>query len=271
MITHVTQLYPQPGGAVPLAGLYLAHRLHELGTARRPFIYANFVSSLDGRIALQDSVPKSLTTGHDWLLFQELQAQADCFVTHGGYLRALAAGRLGDVLQVGLRADSRHLLDWRGNNDLPTQPGIVIASASLDFPLPDSLRQHGQPVHIVTGAAADPQRVQFWREQGIEVLTAGDGHSVTGAALARRLGELGYRSIYLQAGPQMLETTLREQVLGRFYLTLSQQLLGGTDFHSLIAGPELAANGRLNLRSLYFDPPTEKNPGQFFAQFEPLS
>lgn len=280
MIAHVTQLYPQPGGVVPLPGLYLAQRLHELGTPKRPFIYANFVASLDGRIALQESdgnesyVPKSLTTRHDWLLFQELQAQADCFVVHGGYLRALAAGRLGNVLQVGLRPESRYLLDWRGQNDLPDQPGIVIVSASLNFNLPESLRGHGhgygQRVHIVTGTQADPHKVRAWRAFGIDVQTVGSGQQVASAALASVLRELGYRSIYLQAGPQLLESALRDNVLGRFYLTISHQILGGEGFHTLIAGRELDGAGRLKLRSLYFDAPTTDYSGQFFACFEPF-
>ena len=60
-----------------------------------------FLSSLDGRIALEDVsqsttyIPKHLTTASDFRLFMELHAQADCLITHGGYMRALSEGRLG--------------------------------------------------------------------------------------------------------------------------------------------------------------------------------
>ena len=83
--------------------------LHHLGTPEQPFVYANFVSSLDGRIAVvevqtgESYVLEDLTSGHDWRLFQELQAQADCMVTHGGYLRALAARKFQDILRLGSR------------------------------------------------------------------------------------------------------------------------------------------------------------------------
>ena len=83
------ELYPHPGTTRALDGTYLAHELNRLGTPAQPFVYANFVSSLDGRIAVVEAdtgesyVLEDLTSGHDWRLFQELQAQADCMVTHG--------------------------------------------------------------------------------------------------------------------------------------------------------------------------------------------
>src|SRR5262245_39315304 len=106
MPAQVLPLYPTPGSVLPAQNLYLNHRLNEAGSAQSPFVYGSFVSSLDGRIAVVEpndpdqDVLKDLTSSTDFRLFQELQAQADCFITHGGYLRALAAGRLGNVLQI---------------------------------------------------------------------------------------------------------------------------------------------------------------------------
>ena len=105
MTTHALQLYPpaEPNERqVVLDGLYLEHALHRRGEPGKPYIYGNFVTSLDGRIAMrtdegQAYTPPSLTTDGDWALFRELQAQADCLVTHGGYLRALARGELDDI------------------------------------------------------------------------------------------------------------------------------------------------------------------------------
>src|SRR5689334_18155537 len=96
MPSTLTRLFPPPAVDVPLRGLYLAHRLHEAARERTPFIYADFVSSLDGRIAIGDAqsggskVPRTLATRNDLRLLLELHAQADCLVTHSGYLRAIA-------------------------------------------------------------------------------------------------------------------------------------------------------------------------------------
>ncbi|WP_221064649.1 RibD family protein [Methylomagnum ishizawai] len=267
-------LFPPRSATVGLEGLYLGLGLHRLGSPAAPFVYANFVSSLDGRIALEDAggktyLPKRLTSPNDFRLFLELHAQADCLVTHGGYLRALAAGRLGNILQVGAHEAGHDLPAWREAQGLPPQPAVVVASASLDFPLPPSLRAHGQTCYIATGAKADPAKVAYWRDQGYEVLVAGPGKAVAGGALTRQLGGLGYRTPYLVAGPRMLETMVRDGCLSRLFLTTTHQLLGGLGFHGLLPGPELGEAGRLRLISLYYDAEMPADAGQCFAQFAP--
>jgi riboflavin biosynthesis pyrimidine reductase len=274
MSKRIFRLFPPPYEAVPLHGLYLGLNLHELGTPETPFVFANFLASLDGRIALEDEasgetyLPKSLTTPDDFRLFLELEAQADCLITHGGYLRSLAKGNLGNILQVGLRKESADLAEWRERAGLSPQPAIVIASASLDFPMPPSIREHGQACYIATGQDADPVKVAFWRDQGYPVLLAGKASMVEGTPLVRALGELGYRSIYLIAGPNMLDTMVRSGRLSRLFQTITHQLMGGVAFRTLLPGPELGLFGHLKMRSLYYDPSSPLDTGQWFAQFD---
>jgi riboflavin biosynthesis pyrimidine reductase len=274
MSAQILELYPHAGTMRALEGTYLAHELHVRGTPEQPFVYANFVSSLDGRIAIVEAhtgesyVLEDLTSGHDWRLFQELQAQADCMVTHGGYLRALGAGKFQDILQVGLAKQALDLGEWRNAHGLTRQPAIAIVSRTLDFSIPPSLERHGQPVHIITADGAPADRVAFWREQGYEVVFAGPGASVEGAPLVRTLAARGYARLYLLAGPQMLETVLRDGSLSRLYLTLTHQLVGGEMFHTLTAGPGLGRAGRLQLHTLGYDPVAPKGTGQWFASFD---
>jgi riboflavin biosynthesis pyrimidine reductase len=276
MTAKVLPLYPECGPARPVEGLYLEHRLHEIGSARSPFVYGSFVSSLDGRIAVMDAgsaeadVMQGLTNQNDFRLFQELHAQADCLITHGGYLRALAQGRLGNVLQVNATGQAGDLAEWRKQNGLAAQPAILIASGSLDFPIHPSISDHGQPVYIATGAESDPERVQALRERGFRLIVAGEGAMVEGAPLVRALGELGYRCLYLLAGPKMLEAMLRDHQLSRLYLTMRHRLLGGERFHTLIDGPRLGELGQLTLRRLYQDRGDDRADGQWFAQFDRL-
>ena len=97
---------------------------------------------------------------------------------------------------------------------------------------------------------------------------AGSGASVDGAPLIRTLGARGYARLYLLAGPQMLETVLRDGSLSRLYLTLTRQLIGGEMFHTLTAGPRLGRAGRLQLRTLYYDAAAPKGTGQWFTAFD---
>ncbi len=268
------RLYPFPGEEVAVQGLYLQHRLHELGTADAPFVYANFLASLDGRIALEDIalgetyIPKHLTTPSDFRLFMELHAQADCLITHGGYLRSLGGKRLGNILQVGIRPEHADLAEWRRQNGLAPQPAVVIASASLDFPMHDSLQQHRQEVLIATGRMANPNRVSYWQKQGYQVLITGEDRLVHGKPLIDALKNRGYKSIYLIAGPHMLDTIVRERQLSRLYQTITHQLLGGKDFRTLLPGPPLAEEGNLFLKSLYYETDAPVGSGQFFTQFD---
>jgi riboflavin biosynthesis pyrimidine reductase len=274
MAAEILELYPHAGGVRALDGTYLAHDLHLLGTPEQPFVYANFVSSLDGRIAVVEAntgesyVLEDLTSRHDWRLFQELQAQAACMVTHGGYLRALAARKFEDILQVGVAKQALDIGDWRTAHGLTRQPAIAIVSRTLDFPIPPSLERHEQPVHIITANGAPADRVSFWRDHGYEIVFAGPGASVEGAPMIRALGARGYTRLYLLAGPQMLETVLRDGSLSRLYLTLTHQLIGGELFHTLTAGPRLGRAGRLQLHTLYYDALAPRGTGQWFASFD---
>ena len=269
---QVMRCVPAPSQLRPLSGLYLEHRLHLLGSSEKPLVYGNFLTSLDGRVAVgteeSDSViPKGLGTAEDWYLLQELEAQADCIIVHGAYLRALEAGRLGNILQVGTAAGTQSLQLWRTQNGLDPQPDIVIVSASLDFPVPASIQRHQQRVIIATGAYASRVQVQALRERGFDVCTAGSKRWVEGGPLIQQLTQYGYRSIYLLAGPRILATMARDNVLTRLYLTLSHCLVGGDAFHTLFHGKELPELLRFELESLHYQKPAGDQPGQFYICF----
>ncbi len=270
MQNKLLRLYPPTSRKYAVSGLYLSHQILALGSNEHPFVYANFLSSLDGRIALEDTtqgntyIPKHITTVSDFRLFKELQAQADCVITHGGYMRALNTGRLGNILQI----RDNDLVEWRNNNGLNSQPAIIIASASLNFPMPKDIKEYGQTVYIATGKNADPDRISYWRKMGHPILIAGNDRMVQGAALIDALSVLNYKSIYLMAGPQMLDTMIRDRQLFRLYLTITHQLIGGEDFRTLLTGPKLGDEGNLILKSLFYDQHSPTGSGQFFMQFD---
>ena len=271
----VLQLFPLPVRERRLAGLYLQESLPLPAAGRAaPFLYANFVTSLDGRIAVTGAggvsrLPEGLTNPRDWRLFQELQAHADCLVTHGGYLRALASGILGNILQVGLGGDGEDIARWRAERSMHRQPGVAIVSTSLGFTLPRSLAEHRQAVHVLTTTAAPHSRIAALRAAGCEVVVTGPDARVRGREVAAILSERGYRRLYLQTGPGMLETALRDRVLSRLYLTLRHRVVGGERFDTLLRGGLLGAAGAMRMRALYLDHWPEGEWGQCFASFEP--
>jgi riboflavin biosynthesis pyrimidine reductase len=270
---NILQLYPLPAAEMPLAGAYLSHQLRQHAEKTgKPYIYANFVASLDGRIAIPhpsgrgQMVPKTTANERDWRLYQELAAQADLILSTGRYLRDWAEGRAQEILRVD---DPRFadLREWRENHSLPAHPDIAILSASLDFPIPPVLTAAGRRVVVFTTANQDPERVKEIEARAGEVFVAGES-SVSGALLAQSLTELGYRTIYSAAGPRVMHLLTAGGVLDRLYLTIANRLLGGQPFSSILEGPLLEPALNLKLHHLYLDPHALEGIGQLFAGYD---
>lgn len=275
MQTPVTRLYPATGEQYPLEGLYLQHHLHLKDQSGTPFIYSNFITSLDGRIALGSSdstthtVPGATVNPRDWRLYQELAGQADLLVTSGRYFRQSLLGEAQDQLPVGKQAEFSDIRNWRLAQGLREQPDIAILSGSLDIPLAALEPYRQRRILVITGDASDPTRIDALQSSGIEVLRAGSGTVVDGSRMTAELAALGYRSIYAIAGPEVFYTLLDAKVINRLYLTIAQQLLGGEDYDTLTWGPLLTPAQGMSLISLHHDPYAPANAGQLFAVFEP--
>ena len=273
MNKEIVCLYPDFGVTEPLQGLYLRRELRADRNASKPFVYANFLSSLDGRIALRNSqqehyqLPATLKSEEDFRLFLELYAHADCIVTHGGYMRALAAGRLGNVLQIPQLPWTQYIHSWRKEQGLASAPDVVIVSGTLDFPWHDSLNEFQQNVHIVTGAKSNQECEQRWAQLGQKINVLGQELQVEAQTLIEFISMQGYRSVYLVAGPQLLQDMLVHKYLDRFFITMCHQLLGGNDFKSLIPSQQLAEEGNMQLHRLYMDSENSSMLGQWYAEF----
>ena len=271
---EVTRLLPQPAAPQPLEGLYLGHDVRRLAAAGgRPFVYANFVVSLDGRIAVPDKtqgglkVPAATANERDWRLFQELAVQADVIITTGRYLRDYGAGKAQEILRVQDDPAFADLAAWRRARGMSPQPDLAVVSRSLDFPIPEALHAQGRRVLVVTDAGADAARVGEIERQLGEVLVAG-AEGVRGDQFVDVLAAQGYRTVYSAAGPRILHMLLAADVLDRLYLTTVPRVLGGDPFAAIVDGAMLDAPVDMPLRTLYFDAAGVDGLGQLFACYE---
>lgn len=267
----IYRLFPLPGEEVTLRGLYLREdvrsRAAQLG---RAFIYTNYVSSLDGRIAIPHPsgsgmvVPSATANDRDWRLFQELAVQADAIITSGRYLRDYADGRAQEILRVYDDPRFSDLVDWRLSRGLSPQPDLIVISGSLDFPIPEALAHSDRRVIIFTHAGADADRRRALEQQLGVVMLAGDS-DVEGKKLVAGMTELGYRTVYMATGPRVNHLLLDDDVLDRLYITLTPRLLGGRPFSSIVEGDLLQPTVDMTLSSLYFDPHGLDGLGQLFV------
>jgi riboflavin biosynthesis pyrimidine reductase len=270
---HITKLYPLPAAERPLEGTYLDHELRQYNDQTgKAFVYGNFVTSLDGRIAIPHPtrsglmVPKNTANDRDWRLFQELAAQADLIISSGRYLRDWADGRAQEILRV----DDPQLADlkeWRLAQGLPPQPDIAVISGSLKFPIPDVLRAGGRKVIVFTTANPDPERVKEIEANAGQVIIAG-ADSVAGDQMVQHITKLGYRTVYSAAGPKILHLLLAGGVLERLYLSYANRLLGGQTFSSIVEGELFAPAVDMTLNTVYYDPHGVDGLGQLFVSYD---
>jgi len=271
----VTRLFPGPPLELSLEGLYLEQDLYARGRPGKPFIYTNFISSLDGRIAIATGdrtthfVPPAIVNPRDWRLYQELAGQADLLITSGRYFRQSLLGEAQDALPLSSSQAYDDIRDWRSSRGLATQPDIAILSGSLDIPVAALVPYRSRSIHVLTGENADPRRVASLRDNGIAVIRAGNGNTVDGMRMLEYLAARDYRSIYAIAGPAVFHTLTSSGILKRLYLTITLQVLGGNSFDTLCRGDLLEPVAGMRLAGLHYDPHAPANGAQLFGIFEP--
>lgn len=275
MTEKILELYPANGEPHHLEGLYLSHNLRQQSGNGDVYIYANFIASIDGRIALPVSgkksrqVPAAIGNARDWRLYQELAAQADLLITSARYFRQANNHEAQDNLPVGSAKTFDDLRTWRLDQGLVEQPDIAVFSASLDIPVAALQVYRQRKITIFTGADADPDlRDRLSHESHVEVVSCGKGRYVDGKMVRNRLQERGYRFVYAIAGPSVFHTLVAGQAVDRLYLTTAQKMLGGTAFDTIIWGEQLNPPPKLSLQSLYLDPHSPADCGQTFAVYD---
>lgn len=256
---HVVRIFPGSGEHVPLHGLYLSEQLRPTGQGSEPFVYTNFIASLDGRISLPDprttkrTVPPAIANARDWRLFQELAACADALVTTGQYVRDLPNGVSARSFPISDKPEYDDLFRWRRTRGLGPQPAIVIVTASLELPPLRQLVESCRCVYVATGGAADPRKTARLEAEGARVLRVGHGARVEGGRLIEALAQEQHWNIAMIGGGEVVHALIADDVLDRIYLTLACRMLGGPAFDTLLTGPVLEPSARFHLKALHYD------------------
>lgn len=257
-----------------MTGLYLAHSLNQQENNGKPFVYSNFISSLDGRISVAEPgrethmVPGDIVNRRDWRLYQELAGQADLLITSGRFFRQSLVGEAQDRLPVGPEPEYDDIRDWRAERGMKPQPDIAIMSGSLDLPGKALDAYADRRILVITGDDANEEKAAGLIANGVELIRAGPGSRVDGARLVSAVAELGYSSLYAIAGPDVFSTLLSANSIDRLYLTTANRLLGGNEFDTLTRGPRLEPACSMQLKELYHDPHAPAGAGQLFAVYE---
>jgi len=268
----IIELYPNSGQTHALKNLYM-QQLETL-PGPRPFIYSNFIASLDGRIALPGAnratrqVPPAIANARDWRLFQELGAQADLLITTARFFRQAASNEAQAELPVGISPAFQDLRDWRISQGLKPQPDVAVFSASLNIPLQALNHYSDRQLYVITGEDNDNEKLhQLTSRSNLKVIHSGKGNHVDASSLRAQLGNLGYQRVYAIAGPSVLHALASGNALDRLYHTTAHCILGGEEFDTFIRGEELLPALNLPLRALYLDQSSPPGCGQTLAVY----
>ncbi|MDQ0687379.1 riboflavin biosynthesis pyrimidine reductase [Streptomyces achromogenes] len=205
-----------------------------------PCVYANFVTSIDGVVALGPEYPSSgsAISGReptDRFVMGVLRACADAVLIGAGTLRA-TPGHQWTPEHVCPQA-APAFAELRRNLRLAAQPKLVVVTASGGLPTEHPALQLGAlVVTTVEGAGRLEGRLP-----ACTTLTAGEGSVLRMADVLAVLHSRGHTAVLTEGGPRLIGNLLREGLLDELFLTTSPVLAGRaeTSRPGLITGFEL--------------------------------
>lgn len=184
--------------------------------ALRPFVRANVVTTVDGRVSGPDGTSSSINDPADKRVFDVLRSLADGVVVGAGTVRAEGYPRLPAP---------------KGGS----APDLVVVSNSgrmpasvLDSPHDDDGVPRGRAL-LATHARAPEQ-------PGVERLVCGQD-AVDPTLLLTLLHERGLRSVLCEGGPQLLTTLLRAKLVDELAVTTAPLLVGTSSDRRLTTEP----------------------------------
>jgi len=186
----------------------------------RPYVVFNFVTTLDGRAAI-DGTTRSLGDDADLEMLLSLRVVADAVLVGPGTIRAEGYGRL------------------IGPERRAEPPPVVLISRRFDIPWEAGLFAAADQPVIVYGPAdaAEPPDVAA----PVEVVRLAQ---CTPAAALADLRERGIRALLSEGGPTLFRGFLADGLVDELFLTVSPLITGDEAETGLVSGgrlPELAS------------------------------
>jgi len=226
-----------------LAALYGPLTLRK--PAARPLVLANFVSTLDGVVALSEpgaegGAPISGHDRHDRAVMGLLRAVSDAVVVGAGTLRSVPRSLwTAQYIYPPLAAEYAALRAALGKPEAPLNV-IVTARGELDLTLP-VFASGAVPVLVVTTPIGAASLVGRNPPADLRLASGGTPDRVLASHVLSAIVATLPRceTILVEGGPQVMADFFGERVLDELFLTLAPQVAGRDATHprpGLVAG-----------------------------------
>jgi riboflavin biosynthesis pyrimidine reductase len=236
-MTDLTPLEPlfeaDSGSSLPLPPdlVTLYGRFHLPARPNRPYVISNFVTTLDGVVALDES---GHTGGGDISGFSQqdrmvmglLRAVADCVVVGAGTLRSVPRHRWTAQYIYPSLADAYQQLRASLGKAAPPLNVIVTARGEIDLNLP--VFQSGEvPVLLVTTTHGAERIRAEHLPPSVQLSALQSTGSLSAQAILQAVNRVRQSDVILvEGGPQLLGDFFAEQALDELFLTLAPQIAG---------------------------------------------
>jgi riboflavin biosynthesis pyrimidine reductase len=213
-----------------------------------PIVYGNFVSSLDGVVALPD-LPRSsaLISGGDAadrFVVALLRAAAHAIVIGAGTFRSHAGPWTAENAFAEAADDWAELRRREGMADRPT---LVVVTSSGD--LGGSRSKLDDAIVVTTSEGVG--RMGDDASAAAEVVEVGDDGPIDMRHVVNQLAERGYERVLTEGGPKLMGRALEARIVDELFLTISPQIAGGGEGEArptLASGVELLPDAPLRGR-----------------------
>jgi riboflavin biosynthesis pyrimidine reductase len=193
-------------------------------------VYANFVSSIDGIVALEGGRAPSggIISGHneaDRFVMGLLRAYAEAVLVGAGTVRAEGGKALWTPDYI-YPAAAKAFADLRQELEREKVPRLVIVVGSGDLNPSERALEVGALVLTTTASA---KRLRKVLPKACEVRAISDTDPIDVDAIFTALHADGYRTILSEGGPQLFGQLIKNDRVDELFLTVSPVLEGQSD------------------------------------------
>ena len=203
-----------PGPPGPPEAFYTGLGLNDRAPADRPYVIANFISSVDGK-ATADGRSAALGSLGDRAVFHLLRTEVDA---------VLAGTRTLFVENYGPLTKEPRLAELRVQGGRQPQPlGVVISrTGTIPFDIPLFADPASRvAVYAPAGVTAPDCAAQVTVHEG------GSGDGTLAEAMASLRADYGVRSLLCEGGPSLFSAMLVHGLVDELFLTFASKVVGG--------------------------------------------